>query len=204
MEFSQANFCLMKKLIFASNNAHKAKEIRALLGNIFEIITLREAGIEIDIPEPHATLEANASEKSTTIFRMTQTDCFSEDSGLEVAALNGEPGVRSARYAGDRASDEQNNELLLKKMEGVSKREARFRTVVSLILDGKEFLFEGTCEGNIALQPSGKDGFGYDPVFIPVGYQQTFAEIGLEEKSRISHRKKAIAKMNDFLQALQK
>lgn len=194
----------MKKLIFASNNAHKAKEIRALLGNVFEIITLREAGIEIDIPEPHATLEANASEKSTTIFRMTQTDCFSEDSGLEVAALNGEPGVRSARYAGDRASDEQNNELLLKKMEGVSKREARFRTVVSLILDGKEFLFEGTCEGNIALQTSGKDGFGYDPVFIPVGYQQTFAEIGLEEKSRISHRKKAIAKMNDFLQALQK
>jgi len=194
----------MKKLIFASNNAHKAKEIRALLGNIFEIITLKEAGIEIDIPEPHATLEANASEKSTTIFRMTQTDCFSEDSGLEVAALNGEPGVRSARYAGDRASDEQNNELLLKKMEGVSKREARFRTVVSLILDGKEFLFEGTYEGNIALQPSGKDGFGYDPVFIPVGYQQTFAEIGLEEKSRISHRKKAIAKMNDFLQALQK
>jgi len=194
----------MKKLIFASNNAHKAKEIRALLGNIFEIITLKEAGIEIDIPEPHATLEANASEKSTTIFRMTQTDCFSEDSGLEVAALNGEPGVRSARYAGDRASDEQNNELLLKKMEGVSKREARFRTVVSLILDGKEFLFEGTYEGSIALQPSGKDGFGYDPVFIPVGYQQTFAEIGLEEKSRISHRKKAIAKMNDFLQALQK
>ncbi len=194
----------MKKLIFASNNAHKAKEIRALLGNIFEIITLREGCIEIDIPEPHASLEANASEKSTTIFSMTQTDCFSEDSGLEVAALNGEPGVRSARYAGEDASDTKNNELLLKKMEGVSERTARFRTVVSLILGGKEFLFEGTCDGSIALQPSGRDGFGYDPVFIPDGYQETFAEIGLEEKSKISHRKKAIAKMNEFLQALQK
>lgn len=190
---------MMKKLIFASNNLHKANEIRVLLGNVFEIITLKEAGIAIEIPEPHATLEANATEKSKTIFALTRQDCFSEDSGLEVNSLQGEPGVRSARYAGEKASALENNQLLLENMKNISDRTAQFRTVVSLIIDGKEMLFEGVCKGIIAQEPQGSDGFGYDPVFIPDGYDQTFAEIGMEEKSKISHRKMAIAKMNEYL-----
>jgi XTP/dITP diphosphohydrolase len=189
----------MKQLIFASNNAHKAHEIRALLNNSFDIITLKEAGIFIDIPEPHATLEENASEKSLTIYKLTNKDCFSEDSGLEVEALAGEPGVKSARYAGEKASAEENNALLLKKMENISNRNAQFKTAISLIMDGKEMMFEGVCEGSIALQPSGNGGFGYDPLFIPKGYDKTFAELGIEVKSLISHRKKAIASMNQFL-----
>ena len=190
---------MMKKLIFASNNLHKANEIRVLLGNVFEIITLREAGIAIEIPEPHATLEANATEKSKTIFALTRQDCFSEDTGLEVNSLQGEPGVRSARYAGEKASALENNQLLLENMKNISDRTAQFRTVVSLIIDGKEMLFEGVCKGKISQEPQGSDGFGYDPVFIPDGYDQTFAEIGMEEKSKISHRKMAIAKMNEYL-----
>ena len=190
----------MKKFIFASNNLNKAKEIRALLGNVFEIITLKEAGIIIEIPEPHATLEANASEKSKTIYSITNQDCFSEDSGLEVFALNGEPGVRSARFAGDTSTSTENNKLLLEKMKNISNRNAQFKTVISLIIDGNEHLFEGTCKGTIAVESAGEDGFGYDPVFIPEGFSQTFAEIGLEEKSKISHRKKATDKLISFLQ----
>lgn len=189
----------MKQLIFASNNRHKADEIRALLNNAFEIITLKEAGIEIDIPEPHHTLEKNASEKSATIYRLTKRNCFSEDSGLEVEALNGEPGVRSARFAGEHSSDRDNNALLLKKMETLSNRNAVFKTVISLIVDGKEFLFEGTCKGRIATTPKGTNGFGYDPLFIPDGFDETFAELGLDVKSSISHRKNAVEKMNAFL-----
>ena len=204
MEQPEANFPLMKQLIFASNNIHKADEIRALLNNHFEIITLKEAGINIEIPEPHETLEKNASEKSTTIFKLTQKDCFSEDSGLEVTALGGAPGVRSARYAGDSSNPADNNMLLLKNMHNISNREAQFKTVISLILHGEEILFEGTCKGSIAYEPSGDNGFGYDPIFIPKGYNQTFAELGLSVKSKISHRKKAIAKMNDFLQSIKK
>lgn len=204
MEQPEANFPLMKQFIFASNNIHKADEIRALLNNHFEIITLKEAGINIEIPEPHETLEKNASEKSTTIFKLTQKDCFSEDSGLEVTALDGAPGVRSARYAGDSSNPADNNMLLLKNMQNISNREAQFKTVISLILHGEEILFEGTCTGSIAYEPSGDNGFGYDPIFIPKGYNQTFAELGLSVKSKISHRKKAIAKMNDFLQSIKK
>lgn len=204
MEQPQANFPLMKQLIFASNNIHKAAEIRALLNNRFEIITLKEAWLDIEIPEPHETLKKNASEKSTTIFKLTQKDCFSEDSGLEVVALHGAPGVRSARYAGDISTAFDNNALLLKNMHGILNREAQFKTVISLILNGKEIFFEGTCKGSIAHEPSGENGFGYDPIFIPDGYNQTFAELGLPVKSIISHRKKAIAKMNDFLESLNK
>lgn len=202
MEQPQANFPLMKQLIFASNNIHKADEIRALFNNRFEIITLKEAGIDIEIPEPHDTLEKNASEKSGAIFKLTQKDCFSEDSGLEVAELQGAPGVRSARYAGDVSNAADNNSLLLKNMQGILNREAQFKTVISLILDGEEIFFEGICKGSIAHEPSGENGFGYDPIFIPEGYNQTFAELGLPVKSTISHRKKAIAKMNEFLQSL--
>lgn len=189
----------MKQLIFASNNRHKADEIRALLNNRFEIITLKEAGIEIDIPEPHDTLAKNASEKSSTIFKLTNKDCFSEDSGLEVEALNGAPGVKSARYASLESNTDENNALLLKNMHNMINRNACFKTVISLIMDGKEFLFEGMCKGKIASQPKGSDGFGYDPLFIPDGYESTFAELGLDVKSAISHRKKAVEQMNAFL-----
>ncbi|MEY3687478.1 MAG: non-canonical purine pyrophosphatase, RdgB/HAM1 family [Bacteroidota bacterium] len=192
----------MKQLIFASNNRHKADEIRALLNNRFEIITLKEAGIDIDIPEPHDTLEKNASEKSSVIFKLTGKDCFSEDSGLEVEALNGAPGVKSARYAGVHANANENNELLLQNMKNMSNRNAVFKTVISLIINGNEYFFEGTCSGKIALTPSGTGGFGYDPLFIPDGYDHTFASLGLDVKSAISHRKKAVEQMNTFLKTI--
>jgi len=189
----------MDKLIFATNNQHKVDEIRLVLGNIFDIITLREAGIDIDIPEPHDTLEANATEKSTTIHRLTGANCFSEDTGLEVMALNGEPGVKSARYAGDDRSFEANIDKLLQKLQGQENRQARFRTVVSLILNGQEYLFEGICEGHIALERSGSAGFGYDPVFIPTGSNQSFATMDMQEKNTYSHRRKAVDKLVFFL-----
>jgi XTP/dITP diphosphohydrolase len=193
------NFQVMRKLIFASNNRHKADEIKAILGDAFSIATLSESGIKIDIPEPHQTLEENAREKSMTIYQLTQTDCFSEDSGLEVDALGGAPGVHSARYAGSSADTAANNQKLLKELEGKKDRKARFRTVISLIMDGKEYQFEGTCEGYIAETPSGQSGFGYDPLFIPDGFNITFASMSIEQKSAISHRKKAVAAMTHFL-----
>jgi len=191
----------MRKIIFASNNKHKAEEIRAVLGAKFDIITLKEAGIEIDIPEPYETLAENAREKSMVIHRLTGMDCFSEDTGLEVDALNGAPGVRSARYAGEQATADDNLKKLLVEMKGIEKRSARFRTVISLILNGQEHMFEGDCEGNITDNASGTAGFGYDPVFMPEQYDKTFAELGIEVKSAVSHRKKAIEKMTAFLGA---
>lgn len=190
------------KLIFATNNQHKVEEIRAVIGKKFELLTLQEAGIAIDIPEPHDTLEANASEKSKTIYRMTGTSCFSEDTGLEVAALNGEPGVKSARYAGDDRSFDQNIDKLLINLADKKDRSARFRTVVSVIIDGKETLFEGICEGTVIKERRGGKGFGYDPVFIPAGADKTFAEMTLEEKNLFSHRKKATEKLVAFLNIL--
>jgi XTP/dITP diphosphohydrolase len=189
----------MRKIIFASNNQHKAEEIRAVLGAQFDIITLKEAGITIDIPEPHETLTENAREKSMVIHRLTGMDCFSEDTGLEVDALNGAPGVRSARYAGEHANADDNLQKLLADMKGITHRAARFRTVISLVLNGQEYLFEGECEGRITEAASGSTGFGYDPVFIPLHHDKTFAELGIEVKSAISHRKKAIQKMTAFL-----
>jgi XTP/dITP diphosphohydrolase len=190
------------KLIFATNNQHKVEEIRAVIGDKFKLLTLQEAGIAIDIPEPHDTLEANASEKSQTIYRMTGTSCFSEDTGLEVAALNGEPGVKSARYAGDDRSFDQNIDKLLINLADQKDRSARFRTVVSVIIDGKETLFEGICEGTVIKERRGGKGFGYDPVFIPAGADKTFAEMTLEEKNLFSHRKKATEKLVAFLNIL--
>lgn len=190
------------KLIFATNNQHKVEEIRAVIGDKFELLTLQEAGIAIDIPEPHDTLEANATEKSQTIYRMTGTSCFSEDTGLEVAALNGEPGVKSARYAGDDQSFDQNIDKLLINLADKKDRSARFRTVVSVIIDGKETLFEGICEGTVIKERRGGKGFGYDPVFIPAGADKTFAEMTLEEKNLFSHRKKATEKLVAFLNIL--
>jgi XTP/dITP diphosphohydrolase len=186
-------------LIFATNNAHKVEEIQAAIGDQLEVISLRQAGIDIDIPEPHATLEANATEKSSTIHRLTGGDCFSEDTGLEVAALNGEPGVKSARYAGDGRDFNSNIEKLLHNLENIPDRKARFRTVVSLIKDGKEYLFEGICNGRILTTPTGGQGFGYDPVFVPEGDTRSFAEMSLEEKNHYSHRRKAADKLVAFL-----
>lgn len=188
------------KLIFATNNQHKVDEIRSVIKNSsIEIITLKEAGIDIDIPEPFDTIQENASNKSKTIYDLKKTNCFSEDTGLEVKALNGEPGVRSARYAGEDKSFDKNIEKLLKKLEGTEDRKARFRTVISLIIDGKENLFEGVCDGIIGYHKKGKGGFGYDAVFVPEGAVHTFAEMTMEEKNKFSHRKKATDKLVEYL-----
>ena len=186
-------------LIFATNNQHKVDEIRSVIGDQFEITTLKEAGITIDIPEPHDTLEANATEKSQTIHQLTHKNCFSEDTGLEVDALNGEPGVKSARYAGDGRDFQKNIDKLLENLQGKPSRSARFRTVISLILDNKEYFFEGICEGQILTIQSGKSGFGYDPVFIPTGGDKSFADMSMEEKNVFSHRQKAVTKLLNFL-----
>ncbi|MEP7256998.1 MAG: RdgB/HAM1 family non-canonical purine NTP pyrophosphatase [Flavitalea sp.] len=190
----------MTKLLFATNNLHKIEEIQAAIGQFIEVIGLKDAGILIDIPEPHDTLEENATEKSKTIFKLTGINCFSEDTGLEIGALNGEPGVKSARYAGDNRSSEDNTDKVLTKLEGAFNRKARFRTVISLIWEGREHLFEGTCEGEIARGRKGTGGFGYDPVFLPSGSSRTFGEMTQEEKNRFSHRKKAAGKLVLFLQ----
>ena len=186
-------------LIFATNNANKVEEIQAAIGSLLEVISLKQAGIDIDIPEPHPTLEANATEKSSTIHRLTGGNCFSEDTGLEVDALNGEPGVKSARYAGDGRDFDANIQKLLRKLEGNAHRKARFRTVISLILDGHEHLFEGICQGYILTTPTGGKGFGYDPVFMPEGASRSFAEMSMEEKNLYSHRRKAADKLVAFL-----
>lgn len=192
------------KLIFATNNQHKVEEIRSILPKDFSIVTLKEAGIDIDIPEPHDTLEENAAEKARTIYHLTQTNCFSEDTGLEVYALNNEPGVRSARYAGEEKSFEKNIEKLLLNLNDKPNRAARFRTVICLILDGKEHFFEGVCEGKIMSEQKGHEGFGYDPVFVPASADKTFAEMSLEEKNEFSHRSKAVAGLVVFLNQLSK
>ena len=187
------------EIIFATNNANKVAEIQSAIGHEIKVISLREAGIDIDIPEPHDTLAANAEEKSRTIHRLTQKNCFSEDTGLEVDALNGEPGVKSARYAGEDKAFDKNIDKLLHKLNGQISRKARFRTVISLIWEEKEYLFEGTCEGIILESSRGSGGFGYDPVFVPDGSDRTFAEMSMEEKNGFSHRKKAADKLVEFL-----
>ena len=186
-------------LIFATNNQHKVDEVRHVIGGRFGIVTLKEAGIDIDIPEPHDTLEANATEKSQTIYRLTGRDCFSEDTGLETEALNGEPGVKSARYAGDGRDFQKNIDKLLSGLQDKTNRKARFRAVISLILSGKEYQFEGVCDGTISTEQKGIEGFGYDPVFIPDGAGTSFAEMTISEKNRYNHRQKALTKMIDFL-----
>ena len=188
------------RLIFASNNQHKIDELKAFAGKEIEIISLKDAGIDIDIAEPHGTLEENASEKSWTIFKLTGNDCFSEDTGLEIEALNGEPGVKSARYAGEARSFKDNIEKVLNKLSAETNRNARFRAVISLIVDGNETQFEGICNGKIIDIPQGTEGFGYDPIFIPDGSDRSFAEMSIEEKNRFNHRTKAAAKLVAFLQ----
>lgn len=189
----------MDSLIFATNNTHKVAEVQSILDSRWEILSLKDAGIDIDIPEPHFTLEENASEKSSTIYRLTGKNCFSEDTGLEVVALDGAPGVHSARYAGEKSSSAENIQKLLFELNGKPNRQARFRTVISLQLNGNEYLFEGICDGQITVQQKGSAGFGYDPVFVPDGDSRSFAEMTISEKNRFSHRKKAIDLLIHFL-----
>jgi len=192
------------KIIFATNNAHKLSEVQAVLGDSFELVTPRMCGVEEDIPETAATLEGNASQKSHYLYEKTGLDCFADDTGLEVEALGGEPGVHSARYATDGHNFAANNRLLLKNLAGKENRRARFRTVISLIEGGEEHLFEGIVEGRIIDHESGSEGFGYDPLFIPDGFDRTFAEMTAEEKNAVSHRGRAVRKLVAYLHEKQK
>lgn len=188
-----------KEILFASGNEHKIKEIQAVLGSSYTIKGLKDIGFMDDIPETSPTLEGNARQKSMFLYDRLECDCFSDDTGLEVEVLSGAPGVLSARYAGEGKNSEDNITLLLKNMEGETNRKARFRTVVSLILAGKEYQFEGIVNGIIRTERSGSEGFGYDPVFEPEGHNVTFAEMPLEEKNSMSHRARAITKLVEFL-----
>ena len=190
----------MKRIVFATNNRHKLDEVEAILGHKFELISLTEVGCHEDIPETGETLEENALQKARYVYSHFHTDCFADDTGLEVEALNGAPGVYSARYAGGNGHDsEANMRKLLQELEGVENRKARFRTVFALIVNGKEHLFEGIVNGTIIKVRRGTSGFGYDPVFVPNGYDKTFAELGDDIKNRISHRAVASDKLCKFL-----
>lgn len=189
----------MKTLVFATNNLHKLEEVRDILGGSFRIASLKEIGCTDDIPETADTLEGNALQKARYVKDKFGYDCFADDTGLEVEALGGAPGVFSARYAGPGHDSEANMRKLLKELEGKMNRQAQFRTVVALILEGREYTFEGIVRGTILTERRGTAGFGYDPVFVPEGYAETFAEMGSEEKNRISHRARAVQKLADFL-----
>lgn len=189
-------------LVFATNNAHKVEEIKTIIGSKFNIITLQDAGIDIDIPEPYNTIEENAATKSETIYELTGKNCFGEDTGLEVEALNGAPGVKSARYAGDTKNFDANIDKLLAELADTDNRQAHFKTIISLIISGEKFLFEGICEGKILYERRGSNGFGYDPVFMPDGSNKSFAEMTMDEKNSFSHRRKATDKLVAFLQTV--
>ncbi len=189
----------MRELIFATNNKHKLEEVSQLLKGVVKILSLKDIGFEGEIPETQNTIAGNSLQKVQFIYSLYKKDCFADDTGLEVEALNGEPGVRSARYASEDPDFELNMEKLLKNMEGIKNRRARFLTVITLLIDGNLYQFEGEVWGHIAEEPRGEHGFGYDPVFIPDGYDKTFAEMTLEEKNKISHRAKAVKKLVDFL-----
>ena len=190
----------MKKLVFATNNAHKLEEIRAILGDKVEILSLNDIDCHADIPETADTLQGNAALKAQYIYENYGLDCFADDTGLEVEALNGAPGIYSARYAGGEGHDsEANMKKLLSEMQNKDNRRARFRTVICLIEGGKEHFFEGIVNGSIIRERKGGAGFGYDPVFMPDGYSETFAEMGNDEKNKISHRARAVQKLCEYL-----
>ena len=192
----------MYTLVFATNNQHKVDEIQSLVGKDFHIIALKEAGITIDIPEPHDTLKENACEKARTIHALTQKNCFSEDTGLEIDFLHGAPGVKSARYAGEDRDFQANIDKVLHELNNTTQRTAQFRTVICLIWENKEYYFEGICKGNITTQMHGEKGFGYDPIFIPNGSNKSFAEMLMDEKNTFSHRQKAVTQLFSFLKGL--
>lgn len=193
---------MKRKLVFATNNAHKLREVAEIVGDGFEIVSLKEIGCHDEIPETADTLEGNALQKARYIHERYGLDCFADDTGLEVDALGGAPGVYSARYAGPGHDSRANMRKLLHELEGIEERKARFRTAIALILDGKERIFEGIVEGSITKEPRGEAGFGYDPLFAPEGYGETFAEMDEELKNTISHRARAVAKLADFLSTL--
>lgn len=190
------------ELVFVTANTHKAAEVQKVVSKAIKIVSLKDINCNDDIEETANTFQGNALLKAKHVYNKYNKNCFADDSGLEVEALNNEPGVFSARYAGVPKSDKKNTAKLLKNLEGIENRKARFRTVIALILDGQEHLFEGIIEGTIAQQPIGTNGFGYDPVFVPDGYTKTFAQMTSEEKNQISHRAIAVSKMNEFLKSI--
>lgn len=187
------------ELVFATNNSHKLQEISHLLNNSIELLSLNDINCNDEIPENQETLEGNAAEKSFYIYNKYGFNCFADDTGLEIEALNGEPGVYSARYAGDERSAENNMNLVLEKLAKIKNRKARFRTVISLVIDGREIQFEGIVDGQILEEKRGKTGFGYDPIFQPEESNLSFAEMPMEEKSKISHRGRAVQKLVEYL-----
>ena len=187
------------KLVFATNNEHKVNEIKKLLGDTIELLSLNDIGCNDDIPEDQATLEGNAAQKSFFIYNKYGVNCFADDTGLEIEALNGEPGVYSARYAGEERNPENNMNLVLDKLSIIKNRKARFRTVISLVIDGHETQFEGVVEGHILEEKRGKTGFGYDPIFLPEESNLSFAQMPLDEKNKISHRARAVQKLIEYI-----
>ncbi|HKJ79284.1 MAG TPA: non-canonical purine NTP diphosphatase [Prolixibacteraceae bacterium] len=190
------------KLVFATNNAHKLQELQAMLGETVQLLSLKDIGCFEEIPEEQPTLEGNARQKAMHVFKNYGYPCFADDTGLEIYALNNEPGVYSARYAGEEKSAEANTRKVLAKLAKIKNRKARFRTVISLIIDGGEKQFEGIVEGEITKEKRGEGGFGYDPVFLPEGFEQTFGEMPLSEKNKISHRGRAVQKLVQHLKQL--
>lgn len=189
----------MMKLVFATNNLHKLQEIKQLLGDSIELLSLNDINCDDDIPENQETIEGNAAEKSFYIWNKYGLNCFADDTGLEIDALNGEPGVYSARYAGEEKSAEKNMNLVLQKLAEIKNRKARFKTVISLVIDGHEIQFEGIVNGQILSEKRGKTGFGYDPIFQPEESNLSFAEMTIEEKGKISHRGRAVQKLVEYL-----
>ena len=188
---------MKQKIVFATNNAHKLEEVAAMLGDSYEVLSLREIGCDADIPETSDTFAGNAMQKAQYVKAHYGYDCFADDSGLEVDVLDGAPGVYSARYSG--GGSEANMDKLLLNLTGKSERGAQFRTVIALLIDGESRLFEGTVRGSIIEERRGEGGFGYDPIFVPEGYEHTFAELGSEVKNRISHRAKAVEQLALYL-----
>jgi XTP/dITP diphosphohydrolase len=190
---------MKRKLIFATNNRHKLNEIKNIVNDRLNLVSLKDLNFTEDIPEDHNSLQGNAQRKALYIYNKYKIDCFADDTGLEIEALNGEPGVYSARYAGDQCNFEDNIHKVLGKMQGVKNRKARFRTVISLVENGHIINFEGRIDGKILDQKQGIHGFGYDPIFQPDGYERAFAEMTMEEKNKISHRARAIEKLVNYL-----
>ncbi|WP_303925175.1 non-canonical purine NTP diphosphatase [Draconibacterium sediminis] len=190
------------KLVFATNNKHKLEELQAILGDQFTLLSLKDIECFDEIPEEQPTLEGNASQKAYYVYDKFGMNCFADDTGLEIKALNGEPGVFSARYAGEDKDSEANMNKVLEKLAKINEREARFRTVISLVIDGEEKQFEGIVNGEILKEKRGGSGFGYDPIFKPEGLDQSFAEMGLDDKNKISHRGRAVQKLVDYLKKL--
>jgi XTP/dITP diphosphohydrolase len=192
----------MIKLVMATANPNKINEIQKKIGNLYQFLSLREIGCEEEIPETADTIEGNALQKAAYVFEKYGYNCFSEDTGLEIEALGGAPGVITARYAGENKDPNANMEKVLKELQGKSNRKARFKTVIALKIDHNEYLFEGIVNGTISEEKKGKDGFGYDPIFTPDGYDRTYAEMSIDEKNIMSHRALAVDKLKNFLDKL--